>query len=136
VGAFDPAFFLYHEEVDLCRRLVAGGWQLGVAPDATFVHVGGVSTRPRWDAAYRELLRGHIRILDRYEGRPAADQARRLLAKSLAVRARVGSQEQRRFLDNHAQWLRESSVDDLLAAEAHNDLTAERPHVEREAGRR
>jgi N-acetylglucosaminyl-diphospho-decaprenol L-rhamnosyltransferase len=122
VGAFDPTFFLYHEEVDLCRRLVDGGWGLDVAADATFVHVGGVSTRPRWDAAYRELLRGHLRILDRYDGPEAADHARKLLATSLSVRARVGSQEQRRFLQGHANWLRAASVEEILERGADDRL--------------
>ena len=43
VGAFDPSFFLFNEEVDLCRRLVERGWAL-VTSDAVFVHLGGIAT--------------------------------------------------------------------------------------------
>lgn len=45
VGGFDPAFFMYSEEVDLCWRLHAAGWEVHFAPVATVVHVGGASTR-------------------------------------------------------------------------------------------
>jgi GT2 family glycosyltransferase len=114
VGAFDPAFFLFNEEVDLCLRLAAAGWHLAVAPESTFVHVGGVATRPRWKAAYREQLRGHLRLLDKHEGRRAAEQARRFLAATLAVRALLASQEQRRLLQEYARWLRGATVAELL----------------------
>ncbi|HEX5761381.1 MAG TPA: glycosyltransferase family 2 protein [Thermoanaerobaculia bacterium] len=45
VGGFDPAFFMYSEEVDLCYRLQAAGWEVHFAPVTTVVHVGGASTR-------------------------------------------------------------------------------------------
>lgn len=45
VGGFDPGFFMYSEEVDLCWRLQAAGWEVRFAPVATVVHVGGASTR-------------------------------------------------------------------------------------------
>jgi GT2 family glycosyltransferase len=46
VGGFDPGFFLYAEEVDLCYRLWQAGWEVGFTPAATVVHVGGASTAP------------------------------------------------------------------------------------------
>jgi N-acetylglucosaminyl-diphospho-decaprenol L-rhamnosyltransferase len=42
-GDFDTDFFLYWEEVDLCRRVVDRGWQVHFAPVADVVHVGGAS---------------------------------------------------------------------------------------------
>ena len=47
VGGFDPAFFLYGEEVDLCYRLWQAGWEVHYTPAATVMHVGGASTRTR-----------------------------------------------------------------------------------------
>lgn len=44
VGGFDESFFMYSEESDLCYRLHARGWQTHFTPEATIVHVGGVST--------------------------------------------------------------------------------------------
>lgn len=44
IGGFDPAFFMYSEEIDLCYRLKAAGWEVHFAPVATVAHVGGAST--------------------------------------------------------------------------------------------
>jgi GT2 family glycosyltransferase len=46
VGFFDERFFLYWEDVDLCKRMVAGGWKVVYYPKATIEHcVGGSSER-------------------------------------------------------------------------------------------
>ena len=47
VGGFDPAFFLYGEEVDLCYRLWQAGWEVHYTPSAAVMHVGGASTAAR-----------------------------------------------------------------------------------------
>jgi GT2 family glycosyltransferase len=44
-GPFDPAFFLYSEEVDLCKRIKAAGYQVWYWPDIVVVHIGGESSR-------------------------------------------------------------------------------------------
>jgi GT2 family glycosyltransferase len=44
VKGFDPTFFMYFEETDLCMRLGKAGWQTHFAPITTIVHVGGAST--------------------------------------------------------------------------------------------
>jgi GT2 family glycosyltransferase len=44
-GLFDPAFFLYYEEVDLCRRVKAAGFRVLYWPDVVVTHVGGESGR-------------------------------------------------------------------------------------------
>jgi len=41
VGGFDPTFFLYFEDTDLCVRLRKAGWRLGREPGAVAVHAGG-----------------------------------------------------------------------------------------------
>ncbi|MCA1790052.1 MAG: glycosyltransferase family 2 protein, partial [Thioalkalivibrio sp.] len=45
VGFFDERFFLYYEEVDLCRRLRAAGWSVWYWPDLQAVHWGGESSK-------------------------------------------------------------------------------------------
>lgn len=44
-GLFDERFFLYYEEVDLCRRLKAAGYSVWFWPDVEVVHVGGESAK-------------------------------------------------------------------------------------------
>lgn len=43
VGGFDEQFFLYYEEVDLCRRLQEKGYTLHLAKDITITHLEGQS---------------------------------------------------------------------------------------------
>ena len=38
VGIFDEGFFLYSEEVDLCRRLGVAEWEVWYFPEVTVVH--------------------------------------------------------------------------------------------------
>lgn len=44
IGGFDEAFFLYYEEVDLCRRIRAAGWECWYVPESRVMHVRGQST--------------------------------------------------------------------------------------------
>lgn len=44
-GLFDPAFFLYCEEVDLCKRLQEAGFELWYWPQIVVTHLGGASSR-------------------------------------------------------------------------------------------
>jgi GT2 family glycosyltransferase len=44
-GVFDPRFFLYYEEVDLCKRIKECGYQIWYWPDIEVVHIGGESSR-------------------------------------------------------------------------------------------
>jgi GT2 family glycosyltransferase len=44
VGLLDEEFFLYYEDVDLCRRLGRAGWKVGSVPAARVVHRGGASS--------------------------------------------------------------------------------------------
>ena len=45
VGFFDPRFFLYYEEVDLCKRIKNAGYSIWYWPDIMVVHIGGESSR-------------------------------------------------------------------------------------------
>jgi hypothetical protein len=39
VGFFDPRYFMFGEDVDLCYRLKLGGWKVFYLPTATAKHV-------------------------------------------------------------------------------------------------
>ena len=43
IGFFDENFFLYFEEIDLCKRVVSKGKKIFIAPNAHVRHAGGQS---------------------------------------------------------------------------------------------
>jgi GT2 family glycosyltransferase len=45
VGLFDPDFFMYGEDLDLCYRLRLAGWKIFYVPGAGALHVKGASSR-------------------------------------------------------------------------------------------
>ena len=49
VGYFDERFFLYYEEVDLCRRFKNAGYAVRYWPDVVVVHLGGESSKTLTD---------------------------------------------------------------------------------------
>lgn len=44
IGLFDETFFLYFEEVDLCRRAALAGWPTVYVRESSVTHIGSVST--------------------------------------------------------------------------------------------
>ncbi len=53
-GLFDPAFFLYSEEVDLCRRVKAAGFRVLYWPDIVVTHMHGKSSRQVGEQVFSE----------------------------------------------------------------------------------
>ena len=80
VGGFDEAFFMFLEDVDLCRRLHAAGWGVAYEPGGRVVHVEGAS---RASAPYRMIAAHHISLL-RYGWR-TGDLSERLFLPVVAV---------------------------------------------------
>jgi N-acetylglucosaminyl-diphospho-decaprenol L-rhamnosyltransferase len=114
VGGFDPEFFMFSEEVDLCYRMWAAGWAVEFTPTAEFVHLGGASTKPVWDNMFREQLRGHLRFLAKHGSLARAERARRLLVLALRLRALVFRGERRRVSRAAAAWLASARAESLL----------------------
>jgi GT2 family glycosyltransferase len=65
VGPFDGRFFLYYEEVDLCRRFQKAGYTIHYWPDIVVIHLGGESSRTleqvRMSSAGRQLTLWRMR---------------------------------------------------------------------------
>ncbi|MBL8757021.1 MAG: glycosyltransferase family 2 protein [Phycisphaerae bacterium] len=68
VGEFDEGFFLYFEEVDLCRRASNAGWEVWLAENPPIVHREGAATglnatrtrrAPYWFASRRRYFLKH-----------------------------------------------------------------------------
>ena len=47
LGGFDPQFFYYYEDVDLCRRVWDAGYSILYTPEPTIAHLCGQSTKKR-----------------------------------------------------------------------------------------
>ncbi|MBU1235888.1 MAG: glycosyltransferase family 2 protein [Gammaproteobacteria bacterium] len=45
IGLFDQRYFLYYEEVDLCRRAKQAGWKVVYYPHTSVIHIGGESAK-------------------------------------------------------------------------------------------
>jgi len=43
IGGFDPDYFLYGEDADICLRVRKAGYAIGYCPAAKIIHVGGAS---------------------------------------------------------------------------------------------
>lgn len=44
-GLLDERFFMYFEDIDLCRRIQQVGWQICYYPNQTVTHIGGESVK-------------------------------------------------------------------------------------------
>ncbi len=85
VSGFDPAYFMYMEDVDLCWRLHQAGWAIGYEPEARVRHIQGVSTNRH---PYR-MLAAHHRSMWRFAWRTTSGSKRAALpvvAAGLAAR--------------------------------------------------
>ena len=118
LGGFDPTFFMYGEEADLCLRAAALGARPAVTPAATIIHHGGASQQAECDktmrllAAKAELIRRHWRWPTRRLGLAlfALWPLTRAIATGLAARAPGGARHGaradtwRRVWQDRARW--------------------------------
>lgn len=87
VGGFDPAFFMYGEDVDLCRRVIDTGHRPAVDPHAVFVHAFGASSTS--DGKRKLVLRGKATLYRKYGTRWTRPVSRVLLLTGVALRSIV-----------------------------------------------
>lgn len=88
VGLFDPRYFLFFEEADLCRRLRAAGWQIGHCPGASIVHHEGQTTRRMGSGIELEQqgIRSRYIYFRKHHGRLAARVLNGLVRSGLLAR--------------------------------------------------
>jgi GT2 family glycosyltransferase len=67
VGLLDESFFMYFEDLDLCRRLRRAGWSLHYLASAEVAHYAWKSSADR-ERAFRTFLGGLRPYLHRYYG--------------------------------------------------------------------
>jgi GT2 family glycosyltransferase len=108
LGGFDPLFFMYGEEADLCLRARLLGARPRITPDARIVHYGGASERVRADKMVR-LSCAKVSLLVRHMPaglRGAGIFLYRLwpLSRMMAYRVAMMVRPNDRFAAEHATW--------------------------------
>jgi len=109
LGGFDPAFFMYGEEADLCLRATGDlGAEPRITPDALIVHHGGASDRVRADKMVR-VLRAKAELVKRHVPawqRPVALFLLRLwpFTRWIALRAAASLSGLARMRERAADW--------------------------------
>lgn len=106
VGGFDERFFMYCEEIDLCRRIRDLGWDICCVPEAEIVHLVGQSTRQFQDRMFVALWHSRFLMYDKYESAAFRWAARRLIHLGLWAETRRARAAWRRNEIDEAQLKR------------------------------
>lgn len=114
LGGFDPDFFMYGEEADLCLRAARHGANPLITPAATIVHHGSASERAREDklvkllAAKAMLIERHFCVGTRNLGRVlhAAWPLTRMIANEIRSRWSARARDEEAALVWRQVWQR------------------------------
>jgi GT2 family glycosyltransferase len=125
IGWFDPAFFVYSDEVDFCKRLREAGWRTLYVPDAVAVHHEQLSTGPVPERRIVELSRNRDVYMRKHHPTSAAWTVRLLTAFTYALRAAAAvvlpGHDPRRYWRHVTATLRPARGEGLReAASEHN----------------
>ena len=99
-GLFDERFFLYFEDIDLCRRITGQGFRLVYFPGVQISHVGGAVTSARPWQSRLEYRRSQLRFYKKYNSRLSLWLLRfylKLSALALGLGASTRRDEERRL---------------------------------------
>ena len=96
VGSFDERFFMYCEEIDLCRRIKKAGWDVYCVPEAEIVHLVAQSTQQFRDRMFVALWQSRFLMYKKHESQAFRWAARRLLHLGLWAETRRARDAQQR----------------------------------------
>lgn len=68
VGGFDPGFFMYSEETDLCKRIKDAGWRVVYEPGGMVIHYEGRSSEQVSTQRHIRFNRSKVRYVGKYFG--------------------------------------------------------------------
>ena len=107
IGGFDPGFFMYSEETDLCHRLVDAGWRVVYEPGSMAIHYEGRSSEQA--STRRQILfnSSKVRYAAKYFGPRWADILRGYIL--LEFRVQVGLEWLKALL-GHRREMRRARV--------------------------
>lgn len=84
VGRLDPHFFLFYEEVDLCKRIKERGYEIYFYPQAEVIHHEGKSRQKNRKQLFLPTLKSMFYYFSKHRG-PAATRAFKWLFKPLFI---------------------------------------------------
>jgi N-acetylglucosaminyl-diphospho-decaprenol L-rhamnosyltransferase len=108
-GGFDPAMFMYAEEIDLALRFNAAGFSCWQVPSAEVVHLGGQSTSQVPGPMIIELWRSRLYLYHKHRSRLAHFALRVLLASAMC--SRIAFERMGRAQDNDSEGKRRERLD-------------------------
>ena len=85
VGGFDEGYFMYSEELDLCRRIKEAGWQIVYLPTAQIIHHEGKSSEQVVAARHIRFQTSKVRYFRKFHGPFQAEALRVFILASFAV---------------------------------------------------
>lgn len=106
-GGLDEGFFMYAEEMDLCRRLADLGWETWYCPGARVLHHEGQSSGQVSGLRHRLFQRARVRYVAKHHGVRAAAWLRRGLLAQYAAELLL---EAAKGLLGHRRELRRARV--------------------------
>lgn len=86
VGGLDEGYFMYAEEVDWCKRMAGGGWEVWYQPAAKVVHIGGASSANRKTSREADLYRSRVRYFRIHHGWLQAEILKAMLVAFTGVK--------------------------------------------------
>lgn len=108
VGGYDEqTFFMYSEELDLCRRIQQAGWRIVFLPEAQVIHCVGKSSEQAVAARHVYFNTSKVRYFRKWHGRLAAEFLRVSLLAQFAAQIGV---ESIKWLLGHKRELRRQRV--------------------------
>lgn len=71
IGGFDEGYFMYYDDVELCRAIREAGWKIYFTPEVHVYHSGGQSASQEVQQNYAALHRSMYLYFRRHHGRVA-----------------------------------------------------------------
>jgi len=107
-GLFDESFFIYFEDIDLCRRLRDQGFDLFYYPAVHVLHFGGATTASRRWRSRLHYRRSQLRYYEKHGSRLSLRLLRIFIGLQLAALRllRVRTPEDRGLFDDLRAGLR------------------------------
>ena len=69
-GEFDPTYFMYYDETDLCQRVTGMGWTVWYCPTAHALHFTSASRSKKSPFVLFHMLRNRTLLLAKFSPRP------------------------------------------------------------------